>query len=513
MMYDAIIIGGGVSGLTAGIRLAMKKKKTIILEQHSSVGGHAGGFSRKGYFFDSGVISVGVSSIQGLLEELNLSDKADFRCYTSSYRFKDYNFTPENVRDFFENAAEYFSDEKDRILEFYDSIKEGVDLMSLVSKKPNPFCYTGIRRIRKFMEYGKELPKDGMKIMKSLKERKVAEALGEFLDKNGDAYKFFTNWGYKGLNLFYFIASWVYLIETEYYPFNGFQGFADLMKEKYLSLGGELLLSAEAEKIIMGNNKCAGVEFRKNNKTEKISGKNIITAMDLKKVFLRLAGEQFLEKEFVETLKKQEMSETFIPLYIGLNIPKETIRTRFNGYEHFYYSTYMKKTYEDPYDPDYFRNIGLGLFSSCLINPDHAPKNKSNLLVLVPAPPADWKGYWGIRNGEKTPEYKKIKNEVTEQILEVLATLIPEIKDRSLLEVCELGTPHTIERFTGNTDGSSIGFTWDRDRTFVRGDMPGKYFNRYKGIDNLFLIGHQTVFGGGIPGAMITGNEIYKKIK
>ncbi len=37
--YDAIIIGAGMSGMAAGIRLAMFNKKVAILEKHSISGG------------------------------------------------------------------------------------------------------------------------------------------------------------------------------------------------------------------------------------------------------------------------------------------------------------------------------------------------------------------------------------------------------------------------------------------------------------------------------------------
>ena len=39
MKYDAIIIGAGMSGLAAAIRLAMFDKKVVVLEKHSIPGG------------------------------------------------------------------------------------------------------------------------------------------------------------------------------------------------------------------------------------------------------------------------------------------------------------------------------------------------------------------------------------------------------------------------------------------------------------------------------------------
>ena len=37
--YDCIIIGAGMSGLAAGIRLSMFQKKVLIIEKHSIAGG------------------------------------------------------------------------------------------------------------------------------------------------------------------------------------------------------------------------------------------------------------------------------------------------------------------------------------------------------------------------------------------------------------------------------------------------------------------------------------------
>ncbi len=45
--YDAIIVGAGMSGLAAGIRLAMFNKKVVILEQHTIAGGLNSYYSRR----------------------------------------------------------------------------------------------------------------------------------------------------------------------------------------------------------------------------------------------------------------------------------------------------------------------------------------------------------------------------------------------------------------------------------------------------------------------------------
>lgn len=54
-MYDAIIIGAGMSGLAAGIRLAHYDQRVCILERHSVIGGLNSFYRRGGRNFDVGL--------------------------------------------------------------------------------------------------------------------------------------------------------------------------------------------------------------------------------------------------------------------------------------------------------------------------------------------------------------------------------------------------------------------------------------------------------------------------
>lgn len=54
-IWDVIIIGAGMSGLGAGIRIAMSGKKVLILEQHNAIGGLNSFYLKDGIKYDVGL--------------------------------------------------------------------------------------------------------------------------------------------------------------------------------------------------------------------------------------------------------------------------------------------------------------------------------------------------------------------------------------------------------------------------------------------------------------------------
>src|SRR5205807_9143546 len=53
--YDVIIIGAGMSGLAAAIRLAYFEKNVLVLERHYAAGGLNSYYALGGYQFDVGL--------------------------------------------------------------------------------------------------------------------------------------------------------------------------------------------------------------------------------------------------------------------------------------------------------------------------------------------------------------------------------------------------------------------------------------------------------------------------
>src|SRR5437773_8470647 len=80
-VYDTIIIGAGLSGLAAGIRLAYYEQRVCILERHYTIGGLNSFYRLRGRDYDVGLHAVTNYAVKGdkkgplakLLRQLRLS--------------------------------------------------------------------------------------------------------------------------------------------------------------------------------------------------------------------------------------------------------------------------------------------------------------------------------------------------------------------------------------------------------------------------------------------------------
>ena len=61
MVYDAVIVGGGIAGLTAAAFLSRAGKRILLLEKEPHCGGLVNSFVRDGFTYDGGIRAFGGS--------------------------------------------------------------------------------------------------------------------------------------------------------------------------------------------------------------------------------------------------------------------------------------------------------------------------------------------------------------------------------------------------------------------------------------------------------------------
>jgi phytoene dehydrogenase-like protein len=499
--YDVIVIGGGLGGLMAGITAAKRGKKTLLLEKHVTVGGLAAGFTRKGYYFDAGMSRCMGASIRPYLKEIGILEQADLRPQRAIWNIEGQWIDYDRLDCFFDGLAERFPEEKEGLRAFYTrAVRPKEKLLALIFADTD--AMPALRKRLHTLRLLVTMPA----IMKGMSSAAMEkDVLGQYLDRDGRAFAFLAEKedevDYRGEMTFTTKVGKWYTQMFNVYPAAGFQGLADAMATVLTGHGGEVRTSTPVSQVLVENGRAAGVEVQSHGASETLYADSIICGIDLHKAVYQLIGTQHVDADFVANLDRSRLGCAIPLLFLGVNVPPQRIRECFQGREEVMYYPAIKPSQGEAF----FSDHPLVVHSSCLHNPAHAPAGRCTLQVYLSCPPADWMDHWGIQDGKRTERYRPIKEMVIGQVLDALENLIPELHDRSLIEVCELGTPFTIERYTGSTGGSALGFRMDEDH--IHPKRFGKYLERCPGIENLYFAGQQAGYPGGVGVALGSGKH------
>ena len=354
MKYDAIIIGGGLGGLTAGSKLAKEGKKVMLVEQHIVPGGCATTFKHGNYTMD-----VGLHETEGLDEndtktkifnDLKVFDNVEFLRVPEFYRFINGRVDIAVPDDYRKAEAEFIRN--------FPAEEKGIrKFMSVV---------TGIRK-----EVGK-MPRETWKILLQIPifpllypniARYSNKSMGEFVDsivKDEDLkLSLVANFGYYHDNpytlsmLYFSVAQGGYYLGGGHYINGGSQKLSDYLAGFIKENGGEVVLGHLATKILIENKRAVGIEYVKTvggKETKKAYAEVIIANAAVPNV-----ANELLPTEEAEVLKKEikEMKIACSLLSIYLFFKKPAKEFGCKHYSNFIFSSKIKSMKEFNYDMDY----------------------------------------------------------------------------------------------------------------------------------------------------------------
>ena len=131
-VYDAIVIGSGIGGLSTAVLLAKAGKKVLVLEQHFEPGGFSHTFKRKKFVWDVGVHYVGQVNIKdallgkafGYLSNGKLKWADMGKVYDQARIGKDIYDFPAGYDNMVSQMIKYFPEEEKGIREYYKLIRK-----------------------------------------------------------------------------------------------------------------------------------------------------------------------------------------------------------------------------------------------------------------------------------------------------------------------------------------------------------------------------------------------------
>ena len=458
-MYDAIIIGAGISGLVCGCYLAKAGMKVLIVEQHDKPGGYCTSFKRKGFTFDAAAHSFGSYRKNGnmrlILKVLDLDKRIKIKRYTPS----DIIITPDyrvvfwaNINKTIQEFQNAFPHESRKVKDF---------IYYLVNSKPIDFIALRKKTFKDLLD--QYFYDNKLKSILSLPILGIGALPPSLISA-------FT--GSKILAEFF--------LDGGYYPSGGMQALPDAFTERFKEFGGELRLSCLVRRILVKNNEVKGIVLENG---ESITSRHVVSNCDARQTFFKLLGEKVVKKEILNKINSMIPSLSLFILYLGIDKPFRSLPKP--GTNMWFLPHY---NIEDMYISAKDRKINNLDAHMVRLSPD-----KKTILAFANAPYKNEK-YWNDNKYKFIDAFVKRIEQYT----------FPELSKHIVYK--DAATPYTLYRYTLNSKGAAYGWASTPSQLFT------PELRQTTTIKGLFLSGHWTTQTQGIPGVAYIGYDTAKLI-
>ncbi len=489
---DHIIIGSGISGLTAAIWLAKAGKKVVVLERHYVPGGFTHSFTRKGYQWDVGVHYVGnlgkddfLIDLFNFLSNKNLEWEPIGNIYdVVKINGKTYEFLA-GKDNFTKQLKEYFPNDKIAIDKYLSLIERSNKLGSafFLEKTFKPILSKSIGRFIKKL-YAKYYNKTTLEVIKELtnNEELIAVLCGQY-----------GNYGLSPEKSSFATHALVsaHFMEGAYYPKGGAPEICNKSIETLNTFGGKVYVNADVKEIITEKNKVIGLRIGETF----IPCKSIISSVGVINTFTKLLSKKDSEKCAYD-LKNTKPSIGHLCLYIGLDkSDKELNLPKHNIWIH--ESNDLDKNLNTADVKNVANKLAYISFPSAkdpLWNNKHP--NKSTIQALSLGSYEWFSKFESLPHMKRGEEYEKLKKDFEISMLNKLYDILPQIKGH--IVVTEVSTPLSTKHFSNYENGEIYGLEHTPERfslDFLRSETK---------IKGLRLAG-QDITTVGVAGAMISG--------
>ncbi|TWT52294.1 hypothetical protein KOR42_29800 [Thalassoglobus neptunius] len=450
MKYDTLIIGAGMSGLAAGIRLAYYDKSVCILERHTTIGGLNSFYRLRGRNYDVGLHAVTNYAAPGtrtgplakLLKQLRL-------------RWDDFDLSPQNGSSVvFPGHKLWFDNDYDQFLNAVcdEFPKQAAQFRELV------------QRIEEFDELN--LSQKPISARKVLNEHLTDPLL---IDMLFCPLMFYGSALPHDMDFNQFVIMFKSIFREGFgRPYDGVRRILKTLTRHFKSLGGELKLRQGVKEVVIDGDRAVGVITDDGTEYE---ADTILSSAGVAETY-ELCGKT--HPELTADAGEVSFNEA---IYVLDCQPRDL------GHDEtiVFYNNEDEFHYEPPVEPCDLRS-GIICSPNNFVYEDGEQLKDGFIRMTALANP----DYWCSVEEE---EYVTAKKEWADRMVESALTHIPDFRDH-VVDV-DIFTPRTIKRFTGHARGAVYG-------------APVKVLDGVTPVENLYLCGTDQGFLG-IIGSMLSG--------
>lgn len=466
-MFDAAIIGGGISGLATAARLQTAGLTTITLEAHGQPGGCAGFFRRRGFAFDVGattLVDFSPGGIGGdLLAQIGIAD-------LDAEELPGYVAWLPNRTVTLHRDAQLWQRER---LEKLGNSPAHRRLWQTLDRLADAFW----RATRRGIKLPVQSAGDVWRIARSLAlsdwplVRYVNWTVGDLLSSlglRGDAPL---------VGLLSMLLEDTVHAQIDNAPLingalgitirgagltrarGGMYGFWRRFAGRYRELGGELRVGCP----VSGVTRTAGT-YRVHSRRGVFAARHVISSLPAE--LTARVGPPEIEQQLA-TYFQRENKSLGGALVLFLGVPEAEV----SGHDFTHHQLLQ----------DYIVRLGNGnnMFISVSSPGDtlSAPLGHRAVMISTHCELTDWEGL-------TAGEYAEQKRKMTDRLLALARRVYPNLGERPL--VCELGTPRTYERFTQRLRGAVGGYR------LHLGNANQRAIPHQLGVPGFWLVGDTT---------------------
>ncbi len=479
MKKKIIIIGGGIAGLSAGINAQLNGFNSVILEKNPVLGGLCMNWDRKGMHIDGCIHwltgTKEGTSLNHLWKEVGAIDKQEDIIYLPTWG----TFNYEGIE-----------------VPLYCDLAKAEEAWLAISPKDKRAIHKFFKIVKKMGKV--DLPLDAPVSLLPLKTKiklvlSVMKAMPEYLTSMNVSCEHFAKkfkhpalrWTLTHIqpgrgNLY----SMCYCYSTIAsgnggIPRHGSLAMVNRMKDKYLSLGGEIRLNSEVTAFNTLNNNVDSVVLKSG---EIVKGNYYVAACDSIYVLYNLLHNKYAHHGLAERYNKPSLhpAPSCVLINYSLEVGKELNIP-------YVFKTKPFKVMEKEIDSISLRDFRY--------EPDYVVNNKSVLQVLIDQDSLDYDNWVELYQDKE--KYKKCKAELADFIEERIIEEIPDFKGK--LSLLDVATPITLNRYTNTSRGTYMSFLFN--------DKKGVMLSKGKvvGLHNFYLSGQYMQTPGGLPLALASG--------